>query len=164
MLLAARDVWRESDEERHAVFAGYISSKIDDYPDAILRNQKRSFSCAVPEGGGYSGEDDRRIFLGLKFYIPGFFWVGKFGKYIFGWLNLGRDFLRIQNNLKLSSCIIYVIDETEDHVFGVSSVVRQKAREIGMGFFFLEMGGGGLNFGPGIFVGFVGNHRDFFAF
>ena len=31
-------------------------------------------------------------------------------------------------------------------------------------FFFLEMGGGGLNFGPGIFVGFVGNHRDFFAF
>ena len=77
------------------------------------------------------------FFLGLKFYIPAFFWVGKFGKYIFGCLNLGRDFLRIQNNLKLSSCIIYVIDETEDHVFGVSSVVRiQKAREIGMGFFF----------------------------
>ena len=94
------------------------------------------------------------MFLGLKFYIPGFFWVGKFGKYIFGCLNLGRDFLRIQNNLKLSSCIIYVIDETEDHVFGVSSVVRiQKAREIGMGFFFLRWWGGGLNFGPGIFVG-----------
>ena len=32
-------------------------------------------------------------------------------------------------------------------------------------FVFLEMGGGGgLNFGPGIFVGFVGNHRDFCAF
>ena len=62
--------------------------------------------------------------------------------------------MRIQNNLKLSSCIIYVIDETEDHVFGVSSVVRiQKAREIGMGFFFLRWWGGGLNFGPGIFVG-----------
>ena len=63
--------------------------------------------------------------------------------------------MRIQNNLKLSSCIIYVIDETEDHVFGVSSVVRiQKAREIVMGFFFLRWwGGGGLNFGPGIFVG-----------
>ena len=30
-------------------------------------------------------------------------------------------------------------------------------------FVFLEMGGG-LNFGPGIFVGFVGSHRDFFAF
>ena len=28
--------------------------------------------------------DDRRIFLGLKFSIPGFFWVRKFGKYFFG--------------------------------------------------------------------------------
>ena len=37
--------------------------------------------------------DDRRIFLGLKFSIPGFFWVGKFGKYFFGWLDLSRDFL-----------------------------------------------------------------------
>jgi len=27
--------------------------------------------------------------LGLKFSIPGYFWVGKFGKYIFlGWLGL----------------------------------------------------------------------------
>ena len=26
---------------------------------------------------------DRRIFLGLKFAIPGFFGVGKFGKYFF---------------------------------------------------------------------------------
>ena len=26
--------------------------------------------------------DDQRIFLGLKFSIPGFFWVGKFGKYL----------------------------------------------------------------------------------
>ena len=30
-----------------------------------------------------SDGDDRRIFLGLKFLIPGFFWVGKFGKYFF---------------------------------------------------------------------------------
>ena len=28
--------------------------------------------------------DDQRNFLGLKFSIPGFFWVGKFGKYFFG--------------------------------------------------------------------------------
>jgi len=28
--------------------------------------------------------DDRRIFWGLKFWIPGFFWVGKSGKYFFG--------------------------------------------------------------------------------
>ena len=45
---------------------------------------------ARPRGGG-GGEfrisshgDDRRIFLGLKFLMPGFFWVGKFGKYFFG--------------------------------------------------------------------------------
>ena len=33
-------------------------------------------------------------FLGLKFSIPGFFWVGKPGKYFFGWLDLSRDFFR----------------------------------------------------------------------
>ena len=31
-----------------------------------------------------SDRDDRRIFLGLKFSIRGFFWVRKFGKYFFG--------------------------------------------------------------------------------
>ena len=30
-----------------------------------------------------SDGDDRRIFWGLKFSIPGFFWVRKFGKYFF---------------------------------------------------------------------------------
>ena len=40
-----------------------------------------------------SDMDDRRIFLGLKFLIPGFFWVRKFGKYFFGYLDLSRDFL-----------------------------------------------------------------------
>ena len=43
--------------------------------------------CKVPRGmaGGGGGlyVDDQRIFLGLKFMIPGFFWVGKFGKYFF---------------------------------------------------------------------------------
>ena len=33
-----------------------------------------------------SDGDDQRIFLGSKFSIPGFFWVGKFGKYFFGGL------------------------------------------------------------------------------
>ena len=32
------------------------------------------------------------MFLGLKFSIPGFFWVRNFGKYFFGWLDLSRDF------------------------------------------------------------------------
>ena len=31
-----------------------------------------------------SDGDDRRIFLGLKVSIPGFFWVRKFGTYFFG--------------------------------------------------------------------------------
>ena len=40
-----------------------------------------------PRGGGgvlriSSDGDDRRIFLGLKFSIPGFFGVGKFGKFL----------------------------------------------------------------------------------
>ena len=36
-----------------------------------------------------------------------FFRVGKFGKYFFGWLDLSRDFLAIQNNLKIcgSACV-----------------------------------------------------------
>jgi len=36
--------------------------------------------------------DDRRIFLGLKFSILGFFWEEKFGKCFFGWLDLSGDF------------------------------------------------------------------------
>ena len=38
-----------------------------------------------------SDGNDQRIFLGLKFSIPGFFWVGKFGKYFFVWLDLSSD-------------------------------------------------------------------------
>ena len=57
-----------------------------------------------------SDGDNRRILgggWGLKFSIPGCFWVGKFGKYSFGWLDLSRDFLGIQNNLKNcgSACV-----------------------------------------------------------
>ena len=60
---------------------------------------------AGPRGGVLrisSDGDNRRIFFGggLKFSIPGCFWVGKFGKYFFGWLDLSRDFLGIQNHLK----------------------------------------------------------------
>ena len=43
------------------------------------------------EGRGWvlwisSDGDDRRMFLGLKFSIPGFVWVGKFGEYFLGGL------------------------------------------------------------------------------
>ena len=47
----------------------------------------------TPGGGGGGGvlwissdRDDRGIFLGLQLSIPGFFWVGKFGKYFLGGL------------------------------------------------------------------------------
>ena len=51
----------------------------------------RKLVCWAPRGGGGGGGllwissdgDDRRIILGLKFSIPGCFWVGKFGKYFF---------------------------------------------------------------------------------
>ena len=33
-----------------------------------------------------------KAFMGLKFSIPGIFWVGKFGKCFFGRLVLSRDF------------------------------------------------------------------------
>ena len=44
-----------------------------------------------------SGGDDRRIFLGLKFLIPGFFWVG-LGSIFLGGLTLLRIFLGINSN------------------------------------------------------------------
>ena len=61
-------------------------------------------------GGGGGGEeefrisndrDDQRIFLDFKFSIPGFFWVGKIGKYFFVWFDfsgdLSRDFYHLFN-------------------------------------------------------------------
>ena len=44
---------------------------------------------------------------GLKFSSPGFVLGRKFSQVFFGWLDLSRDFLGIQNNLKIcgSACI-----------------------------------------------------------
>ena len=57
----------------------------------------RPFSS--PGGGGgvlriSSDGDNRRIFLNLKFSIPGLFWVEKFGKYYFVWLDLNGGLSR----------------------------------------------------------------------
>ena len=67
---------------------------------------KLSFSSTSPGGMVLrisSEGDDRRIFMGLKFSILGFFWVGKLGEYLFVWLDLSgdlsRDVLGIQNDL-----------------------------------------------------------------
>ena len=42
-----------------------------------------------------SGGDGQRIFLGLKFLIPGFF-LGRIGKYFFGWIDFTKDFFGYQ--------------------------------------------------------------------
>ena len=55
---------------------------------SILKTFCISQSVSAPGGGGVLGiscdGDDQRIFLGLKFSIPGFFWVQKFGKNFLG--------------------------------------------------------------------------------
>ena len=51
-------------------------------------------------GGGGSSVGDQTI-LGFEIFDPGYFCVGKFGKYFFGWLDLSRDFFGYQNNLKI---------------------------------------------------------------
>ena len=47
-----------------------------------------------------SDRDDQRIFMGLKCSIPGLFWVGKFGNFFWGRLDLSRDFLGYLKHLK----------------------------------------------------------------
>ena len=73
----------------------------------MLADRSRSSTRTPRGGGGYSWFKwcDRRILGGLKFSIPGCFWVGKFGKYFFVWLDLSGDLSRvilgIQNILKI---------------------------------------------------------------
>ncbi len=52
-------------------------------PDQVVRVQ----ALAWAPGGVLRDPNDgdvRRIFLGSKFSIPGFFWVGEFGRYFIG--------------------------------------------------------------------------------
>lgn len=59
----------------------------------------------------------KNVIFNLKFLLTGFFWVGKFGKYVFGWLDLRRIFFffffgHIQNNLKLQSfCVMLLMKQ-----------------------------------------------------
>ena len=48
-----------------------------------------------------SDGNDRRIFLGLKFSIPGFFGWENLANFLDGWLDLIMDFFGIQINLKI---------------------------------------------------------------
>ncbi len=84
------------------IFPGYIKNPFNDQlPVGLLAQLGRA---PVSQGSGFESRhprgvlrlvndgDDRRIFWGLKFSIPGFFWVGKFGKEFFGWIDLNRGF------------------------------------------------------------------------
>ena len=60
------------------------------------------------------------FFGDLKFSISGFFWVGKFGKYFFGWLDLSRDFFWVLKILKF----VVVPWLHKEVLLGASSVVK----------------------------------------
>ena len=78
-------------------------------------------------------------------------------KYIFGWLNLGRDFVRIQNNMKLSFCIMLLMK------FLVFRVLLESRRlgNLAWDFFFLGRRGG-VNFWSRDFCGFCWKPYGFF--
>ena len=72
--------------------------------DAILfalYHRFKAVSLVKAKMGGCSirissdGDDERIFFSAFKFAIPGFFWIGRFSKYFFGWLDLRMDFLGV---------------------------------------------------------------------
>ena len=88
------------------------------------------FTTGILFGVGGPGEvlqissdgDNQRILLGLKFSILGFFWVGKFGKYLLVWLDLVESFWGIQNNLNMvvsayPGCIVLQIKYRDQTCF-----------------------------------------------
>ena len=50
-----------------------------------------SFSTSLPPGWALQILNDQRIIFSSKFLIPGYFGVGKFGKYLFRWLDLSTE-------------------------------------------------------------------------
>ena len=72
-------------------------SSLETYPIGKVYTHFQTKTTQNPQGVGggvlriSSDRDDQRIFLGLKFSIPGFFCVVESGKYSFGWLDLRRD-------------------------------------------------------------------------
>ena len=75
-------------------------------------------------------------FGGTKNSIPGLLGEGKFWRYSFGWLHLTRDFLGIQNNLKIpGSALVSSPGSSANKVqlTFFSAVKIFKARKIGRG-------------------------------
>ena len=92
-----------------------------------------------------SDRDDQRTFLGLKFSISGFFQEGKFWQVIFfGQLDLSEDFFGYSKLMFVFFVLYHFM--LSGNFYGL---------EIQLGIFLV------LNFGSGIFLGFVGSPRDF---
>ena len=116
-----------------------------------------------------SDGDDRRIFLGLKFSIPGFFWVGKFSKF-FGsaaWFNYGF-FLVFKSIWRFVVVPAYpgragwILRIKYNQTWFLKNLIF-RVMPFNAFWIFLSLGNLawdflGVNFGPGIFSGF-----DFFA-
>ena len=89
----------------------------------------------------------KNVIFNLKFLITGFFWVGKFGKYVFGWLDLRRIFFffffwAYSKQSEVTVFLCNVIDETK--------YVCECLDCFGMRFFFFV----GMIFVQGFFVWF----------
>ena len=75
----------------------------------------------------------KNVIFNLKFLITGFFWVGKFGKYVFGWLDLrwvfSFFFFAYSKQSEVTVFLCNVVDETK--------YVCECLKCFGMRFFFL---------------------------
>ena len=65
-------------------------------------------SVFMPRGILWISSDgnDRRSFWGFEIFESGIFWVGKFCKYLFWWLDLSRDFLGYSKQSEDSWCTV----------------------------------------------------------
>ena len=68
------DLSKEKKSLFHTLLIGYLIGILVVVPEGILQIS--------------SDRDGRRMFLGLKFSVSGFFWVGKFWQVLFGQLDL----------------------------------------------------------------------------
>ena len=105
---------------------------------------KKEFLLRRPRGRGVLRRGWSKDFWGFEILYSGIYLGRKiivyiYIKYIFGWLNLGRDFVRIQNNMKLSFCIMLLMK------FLVFRVLLESRRlgNLAWDFFFLGRRGGG---------------------
>ena len=144
---------------------------VDRTADKCIQRERERGSAIESRGGGgswlriSSDGDDRRIFGGLKFFIPGIFFllgglgggggVGKVAKF-FWWLDISLIFLDVQNNPL--------------RIRGTSRVSRPRSPSNKVQPNLLMLGNSawdilGLRFGPARNVlGFVGSPRGFLCF